>query len=103
MATTLAALLAAVTCRVVLGARRVALVVFAAVLGLAIGWAARLALGGGIADVGLAEFTPAALVASLDRGLEVAGSLCDVQLLLTWACEATLLLSFAASMGKAER
>lgn len=97
-ATALTAVVAASVCRLVLGRRAGWMVIGAGIVGLGIGWAARLAIGGGLADLQLEALSPGAVFAATSAGLRHATALVDVQLLLVWACEAVLLVWFAAAL-----
>ncbi|HUH05706.1 MAG TPA: hypothetical protein VML75_27120 [Kofleriaceae bacterium] len=99
MGTMLGAIIAAVACRLVAGRCGAAMMATAGVVGLAIGWATRLAIGGGLAERTLDQLSPADLVAAISAGAEHAAALGATQLLLVWACEAILILWFAAGLS----
>jgi hypothetical protein len=103
MGTMFGAILTVLACRLVAGPRcGAAMMTVAGVVGLGIGWVTRLAIGGGLAERTLDHMGPADLVAAISSGAAHAAALGATQLLLVWACEAILILWFAAGLSAHE-
>lgn len=100
MGTMIGAIIGALACRLIAGRRcGAATMTIAGVLGLGMGWATRLAIGGGLAEHTLEQMTAPDLMDALATGAEHAAALGSMPLLLVWACEAILIVWFAAGIG----